>query len=93
MDDVLRGLEREVPADRARCRLMRTRRAVDRADDRDRVRTLESERDERRRRDEFDEPGEERLLAVGGIVPLGEVAIDLDELQSPRSSAPAPRTA
>ena len=38
--------------------------------------------DERRRDDELHEPGEERLLAVGGVVPLGEVAIDVDELEA-----------
>ena len=47
MDDVLRGLEREVAADRARRSLVGTRGAVDRADDRDRVRPLQRERDQR----------------------------------------------
>ena len=81
MDDVLRGLEREVAADRARRSLVRSRRAVDRADDRDGVRPVEGERDERRRDDEVDQPGEERLLAMCRVVPLGEVAIDPNELE------------
>ena len=63
-------------------RLVRARRAVDRADDGDRVRALEGERDERRRRDEVDEAAEERLLAMGRVVPLGEVAVDLDQLEA-----------
>ena len=49
VDDVLRGLEREVAADRARRGLVRPRRAVDRADDGDRVGPVERERDERSR--------------------------------------------
>ena len=44
VDDVLRGLEGEVAADRARGRLVRTGRPVDRADDGDRVRPVEGER-------------------------------------------------
>ena len=74
MDEVLRRLEREVATDRARRRLVRTGRAVHRPDDRDRVRTLEDGRDERGARDEVDEAAEERLLAMDGVVPLGQVA-------------------
>ena len=38
-------------------------------------------RDERARRDEVDEAAEERLLAMDGVVPLGERPIDVDQLQ------------
>ena len=62
-------------------RLVRPGRAVDRPDDGDRVRAVEGEGDERPRDDEVDEAREERLRAMGGVVPLGEVAIDLHELE------------
>ena len=62
-------------------RLVRARGAVDGADDRDRIRALEGERDERRGRDELDQAREERLLAMGGVVLLGELTLDLDELE------------
>ena len=62
-------------------RLVRARRAVDRPDDGDRVRPVEGQRDERRRRDEVDQPAEERLLAVRRVMALGEVAIDVHELE------------
>ena len=42
---------------------------------------VEGSRDERRRGDELDQAGEERLAAVGGVVTLGEIAIDLHELE------------
>ena len=51
------------------------------ADDRDRVRALDGERDERARGDEVDERAEERALAVDRVVALGELAADLDELE------------
>src|SRR5688572_8501927 len=79
--DVLRGLEREVPADGAGVRLVRARGAVDGAHDRDRIRPLQGERHERRGRDELDQAREERLLAMGGVVLLGELTLDLDELE------------
>ena len=82
VDEVLRGLEREVAADRARRRLVRPGRPVHRPDACDRVRALEDGRDERRARDEVDEPAEERLLAMDRVVPLGQVARDLDQLQA-----------
>ena len=81
MDQVLGGLECEVAADRAHVRLVRARGAVDRADDRDRVGPIEGERDEGPRRDELDKTAEERLLAMDGVVLLGERAVDVDELE------------
>ena len=82
VDEVLGGLEREVAADRAGRRLVRAGRAVDRAHDRDRVRPLERERDERRRDDEVDQAAEERLLAVDRVMAFGQRPVDLDELQA-----------
>src|SRR4051794_5008552 len=88
MDDVLCGLEGEVTTDRPWRRLVRPRGAVDGADDRDRVRAVEGESHQRGRDDELDQPLEERLRAVNVVVALGEVAIDLDELQPDELEAP-----
>ncbi len=62
--------------------LVRSMVGATRPHDRDRVRSLERDRDERARRDEVDEAREERLLAVDGVVPLGQLAVDLHELEA-----------
>jgi hypothetical protein len=81
VDEVLAGLHREVAADRARRRVGRAGRADHRANESDGVGTLEHHRHDRARGDELDEPAEERALAVDRVVALGQVAIDLDELE------------
>ena len=82
VDQVLRGLDREVAADGSRGRLVGTGRAVHRADDRDGVRSLERGRHERAGRDERDEAGEEGLVAVDRVVLLGQGAVDVHELEA-----------
>ena len=72
VDDVLCGLQRKVAADRAGSSLVRPGRTVDGPDHGDRIRPLEGQRDERRGRDEVDEAGEERLLAMRRVVRLGQ---------------------
>jgi hypothetical protein len=54
--------------------------AVDRSHDADRVGAFQRQGHERRRRDEVDEAAEERLLPMGGVVLLGEAALDVHEL-------------
>src|SRR5580704_10483426 len=61
---------RVVAADRSRRRLDRIRRADRRAAALHRVRTLYDQRDDRRAGDVFDEPREERLALVFGVVAL-----------------------
>src|SRR5439155_11982232 len=82
VNEVLRGLEREVAADRPRRGLVRASRADHRPNDGDRIRPLERGGDERARGDEVDKPAEERLLAVDRVVALGEIAVDLDQLEA-----------
>ncbi len=82
MDDVLRRLEGEIPADGPGRGFVRTGRAVDGPDDADRVRPVEGEGDERGRSDEVDQAREEWLVTVRCVVALGEAPIDLDELES-----------
>src|SRR5688572_24522452 len=79
--EVLAGLEGEVAADRAQRSLVGSRRAVDRAADRDRVQALDSDRDERRGCDEVHQPGEERLLAMDVVVLLRERSVRLHQLE------------
>src|SRR6185369_4836650 len=81
MHDVLGGLEREIAPDRPRRCLVWTRRAVDGADDCDGVRPVECESHERPRDDEFDQPAEERLLAMRRVMALSEIPIDPHELE------------
>ena len=92
VDQVLRRLERRSRrgSSPARPRAGGSRRSS--RGRRDRVRALEDGRDERAAGDEVDEAGEERLLAMDGVVPLGEVAVDVDELQPDELQARAPRS-
>ena len=63
--EVLRGLDREVAADRSGGSLVRASRAVHRPDDGDRVGALQGGRHKRPGGDELHEPLEERLVARG----------------------------
>ena len=53
-----------------------------RTDDGDGARALERDGHQRARRDEVDQTAEERLVAVNGVVTLGEIAIHLHQLES-----------
>src|SRR6478736_8042091 len=80
VNEVVRHREREVAADRAWLGVGRVRRADRLAHRRDRALPLDDERKCRRRRDELDELAEERLLRVLGVVLLGQLAIDVNQL-------------
>src|SRR5436190_14849565 len=83
VDEVVRHRERQVAANRTRCRLGRIGRADRRAQRCDRSLSLDDERERRARGDELDELAEERLLPVFGVVRLAELAADVNQLSGP----------
>jgi hypothetical protein len=88
VDEVVRHQERQVAADRAGIGVGRIRGPDRPAARGDGALPFEDERERRARGDELDELAEERLLAVDVVVPLGEIAVDADELaRAPRSGA------
>lgn len=80
MDEVVKHREGQVAADGAGIGIGWVRRADRSAANSDGALALEDEHKSGPRGDELDELPEERLLAVDVVVPLGELAVDADEL-------------
>src|SRR4051794_26285324 len=81
MYEIAQTDERVVATDRARCRLVWARRADHRTDDRDRVRPLEHERDDRRGADDLHKIVVEELALVDFVMLLGHRALDLQQAE------------